>query len=363
MKFIIFDLDETLGYFKQLYYIFSVLKKINASFNISQPIFNRVVDLYPEFLRPNILEILLYLKQQKQFNRNTYLIIYTNNTHPNWTRYIQSYIEYKLAPPLQEEKEEAEEAVSSSSSSSLFDKIIHAQKHDACRQHQRKNLDDLFRCIDYSSNSPICYIDNEFHPGMKSRQTHYCKLSGYVHNLSITVVADRLKTSGLLEEIIPGIHDTIFTNIYRHYCENKYTKSLSDAEYRYEVRMSQELMVKIRNFFMNSTTHKRRHTYSSLRPANTFAPSVGSPESLLLPSCSSYPPLPSTELVSYAERHSETTISRVADPLFNYYHNLSFRHSPSPSLSPSASSSVSLSNNNHNRANRANRTKKNRRVI
>jgi hypothetical protein len=283
----------------------------------------------------------VYLKQQKRLQRNTYLIIYTNNTHPNWTRYIQSYIEYKLG---KEEEATQEETNTSSSSSSFFDKIIDSQKHNACRQHQRKHLDDLFRCIDYSSNSSICYIDNEYHPGMKSRQTHYCKLSSYVHNLSITIIADRLQSSGLLEIIIPGIHSTVFTNIYLHYCENKYTKSLSEAEYRYEVRTSQELMLKIRIFFMNSTTHKRRHTYSSFRSDHDLTASAGG----VSPSVGSSPR--STDLILQG-RKSETTLTRVTDPLFNYYHNL-----PMSRRSHGLASSLSERSSN-------NKTRKNRRVI
>jgi hypothetical protein len=344
MKFIIFDLDETLGYFKQLYFIFSVLKKINASFSITQPIFNRVLDLFPEFLRPNILDILGYLKQQKKFHRNTYLIIYTNNIHPNWTRYIQTYIEHKLHS-FSEGKEDMNVSGSVSGSSpssfSLFDKMIDAQRHTSCRQHQRKHLDDLFRCIDYSAQSSICYIDNEYHPGMKSRHTHYCKLSSYVHNLPTRVVADRLQVSGLLEEIIPGTHLTVFANIYEHYCENKYSKTLSPAEYRYELRTSQELMLKVRIFFMNSTTHKRRHTYSSLHSGPH--PSVGTATSD-----------PTPHLPFSLERHSEAPLTRVSDPLFNYYHNSSFRRELSFAF-PSWSSSLSTSSQN--------KTKKNRRLI
>jgi hypothetical protein len=284
MKFIVFDLDETLGYFKQIYYIFSVLKKINSSFTITQTIFNRVLDLYPEFLRPDIIDILLYIKHQKQFNRNTYLIIYTNNTHQNWTKYIISYIEYRIDHPH------------------FFDRVINSSKLEGCRQHQKKHLDDLFRCIDYSSNSPICYIDNEYHPGMRSRQTYYCKLDGYINNLSNTTIADRLYSSGVVDSIIPDIHYDLFNNIYLHYCNNLYTRSLTEAEYKHEKRNTQELMLRIRIFFMNSTTHKRRHTYS-----NQSEVSSRSVEGL------------STNL--FTSRNSEV-INRVADPIFNYYSNL-----------------------------------------
>lgn len=283
MKFIVFDLDETLGYFKQLYYIFSIIKKINASFTITQDIFNKVLDLYPEFLRPHIVDILLYLKNQKQFNRNTYLIIYTNNTHQNWTKYIISYIEYRIDHPQ------------------FFDRIINSSKNEVCRQHQKKHLDDLFRCIDYSSNSPICYIDNEFHPGMRSRQTYYCKLGGYINNLSNTAIADRLYSCEEIREILPGIPQEVFNNIYLHYCSNLYSRVLSEAEYKHERRNTQELMLRIRIFFMNSTTHKRRHTYSNQMELVDR----------------------SVEGVSenpFASRHSEI-ITRVSAPIFNYYTN------------------------------------------
>jgi hypothetical protein len=306
MKFIVFDLDETLGYFKQLYYIFSVIKKINTTFSITQNIFNRVLDLYPEFLRPDIIDILLYLKHQKQFNRNTYLIIYTNNTHQNWTKYIISYIEYRIDHP------------------NFFDRVINSSKLEGCRQHQKKHLDDLFRCIDYSSNSPICYIDNEYHPGMRSRQTYYCKLDGYINNLSNTTIADRLYSSGVVETIIPDIKYDLFTNIYLHYCNNLYTRSLTEAEYKHEKRNTQELMLRIRIFFMNSTTHKRRHTYS-----NQSEVSSRSVEGL------------STNL--FTNRNSET-INRVSDPIFNYYSNLG-------GVSAPATGGTS------------NKTKKNRRVL
>jgi len=308
MKFIVFDLDETLGYFKQLYYIFSILKKINSSFSITQTIFNRVLDLYPEFLRPDIVDILLYLKHQKQFNRNTYLIIYTNNTHHNWTKYIISYIEYRIENP------------------NFFDRTIISSKKEVCRQHQKKHLDDLFRCIDYSANSPICYIDNEFHPGMRSKQTYYCKLDGYVNNISNTMIADRLYSSGVVEDIIPGVQYEVFNNIYLHYCSNLYAGVLSEAEYKHERRTTQELMLRIRIFFMNSTTHKRRHTYSNQSEVSSRSVEGISPNPL-------------------TGRNSEV-IHRVSDPIFNYYTNLG---GVSGSGAPGSGSS--------------NKTKKNRRVL
>jgi hypothetical protein len=137
---------------------------------------------------------------------------------------------------------------------------------------------------------------------MKSKQTYYCKLDGYINNLSNMEIASRLYSCEVIEKIIPNIQIEIFNNIYQYYCNNLYSNSLTEAEYKLEKRTTQELMLRIRIFFMNSTTHKRRHTYS-----NQSEVSARSVESLS-----------SNSLTS---RHSEV-IHRVSDPIFNYYSNL-----------------------------------------
>ena len=69
-KIVVFDLDETLGYFMELGMFWDALKAYIKHKQINEPInkllFNKVLDLYPEFLRPNILNILNYLKKKKQ---------------------------------------------------------------------------------------------------------------------------------------------------------------------------------------------------------------------------------------------------------------------------------------------------------
>ena len=74
MKIVVFDLDETLGYFTELGIFYDCLKKyINSENNIiklSQTEFNDILDLFPEFVRPNIINILTYLKRKKDSNRS-----------------------------------------------------------------------------------------------------------------------------------------------------------------------------------------------------------------------------------------------------------------------------------------------------
>jgi hypothetical protein len=70
MKIVVFDLDETLGYFTELGIFWDCLKNyLKQESNktiLTQSDFNDVLDLFPEFLRPNIINILTYLKKRKE---------------------------------------------------------------------------------------------------------------------------------------------------------------------------------------------------------------------------------------------------------------------------------------------------------
>ena len=58
MKIVVFDLDETLGYFTELGIFWDCLKNYlkikNVNKTLSQTDFNNVLDLYPEFLFSNV---------------------------------------------------------------------------------------------------------------------------------------------------------------------------------------------------------------------------------------------------------------------------------------------------------------------
>ena len=68
MKIVVFDLDETLGYFTEFGIFWDGLinySKVKNKSSLTQSDFNDILDLYPEFLRPNIINILNYLKNKK----------------------------------------------------------------------------------------------------------------------------------------------------------------------------------------------------------------------------------------------------------------------------------------------------------
>jgi hypothetical protein len=71
-KIVVFDLDETLGYFMEFGMFWDAMhdylkeKHFLNEIKVDQHLFNELLDLYPEFLRANILNILNYLKKKKQ---------------------------------------------------------------------------------------------------------------------------------------------------------------------------------------------------------------------------------------------------------------------------------------------------------
>ena len=93
MKIVVFDLDETLGYFTQFGIFWDCIQNV-LNIKLSQQDFNETLNLYPEYLRPNIMPILQYLKNKKLTNCCHKLMIYTNNTgSKEWANKIKSFFE------------------------------------------------------------------------------------------------------------------------------------------------------------------------------------------------------------------------------------------------------------------------------
>jgi hypothetical protein len=185
MKIVVFDLDETLGYFTQLNIFWNSLKKYYQDVNniiLSQNEFNEVVDLYPECLRPNIMNILSFLKNKKESNSCKKIMIYTNNTGgKEWCKMICNYFDLKL-------------------NSTLFDQIICAFKIDGKRYElgrtsHSKKYDDLIRCTRIPLNAEICYLDDTYYPNMDIDQVYYIHIEPYFHDLDFHIMLMRYLSS------------------------------------------------------------------------------------------------------------------------------------------------------------------------
>ena len=188
-KIVVFDLDETLGYFMELGMFWDALnayikyKKINLSIN--QDLFDRILDLYPEFLRPNILGILNYLKHKKEKKHCNKLIIYTNNQGPlEWANYIIKYFEKKI-------------------NYKMFDQIIAAYKVqgkrvEICRTTHMKSHSDLIKCTKIPDGTQICFIDDVYHPKMANDNINYINVNPYIYDLDFNDMIDRFINSNIL---------------------------------------------------------------------------------------------------------------------------------------------------------------------
>ena len=188
-KIVVFDLDETLGYFSEFGMFWDALKSYiknnSIDFVVNQDFFNKTLDLYPEFLRPNIINILTYLKQKKRLKHCYKLMIYTNNQGPyEWSMQIKTYFEDKI-------------------NYKLFDQIIGAFKINGkqielCRTTNMKTHKDLLRCTKVPETTDVCFLDDVYHPGMNTNKIYYINIKAYEHDLPFATIIDRFIGSKLL---------------------------------------------------------------------------------------------------------------------------------------------------------------------
>lgn len=175
---IVFDMDETLGHFSQLYTFWNLVKAYLNDYCLHYKYFFRLLDLFPGFLRPNIIKILNIIKKKKQRKICNYVMIYTNNNGPSyWAELIKEYFHYRLKYLL-------------------FDRIIGAFKIDGkqieiCRTSYSKSLKDLINCTKLPSNTQICFLDDQFHPEMQNENVLYINIKPYVYHERFEVLAEK----------------------------------------------------------------------------------------------------------------------------------------------------------------------------
>jgi hypothetical protein len=232
MKIIVFDLDETLGYFTQFGIFWDSL---NEYFNqsLTQMDFNNILDLYPEFLRPNIIDILVYLKNKKNTHCCHKIMIYTNNQGPKeWCQHIIQYFDNKI-------------------NYKLFDQIIAAfkvngEKVELCRTTHNKTHTDLIKCSQIPSNAQICFLDDKYHPEMTNENIYYINVKPYYYDLPFEVMLSRFKNSKLYNRSVNDKFDSSMMNCINKY-HYKYTpKSVNNNNI--DVIVTKQMMIHLKLF-------------------------------------------------------------------------------------------------------------------
>jgi hypothetical protein len=194
-KIVVIDVDETLGYFVELGIFCDALTQAAWNNNDAAQYahFNHLMDAFPEFLRPNILDILRFLKQRKDAGECCGVMVYTNNNGPRaWVEHIIQYMETKLGAPL-------------------FDQIVAAFKVDGKiievgRTTHSKTYDDFMRCTKLPSNVEVCFLDDQMHSHMERGKVYYIQVKPYTHQLSVQTLLDRFAQT-------PALRSTISANI------------------------------------------------------------------------------------------------------------------------------------------------------
>ena len=256
-KIIVFDMDETLGYFVELgmfwdalqyFYKNRIMTNINMNYIMSNEHFNKVLDLFPEFLRPDIIKILKYVVYKKNNKQCDKILIYTNNQAPKqWALYISSYFEYIFNNPV-------------------FDMVIGAYKVNGTqieldRTTHDKTMDDLDICAKLHKHTDICFIDDQYHPYMYNERVYYINVKPYVYSLKYEEMAERyydafndslLKTNMNIIDKNYFINEiTGFMNNYKYTITKKNKKDLNVDKY-----ISKQILSHLKYFFKDSIHNK-----------------------------------------------------------------------------------------------------------
>ena len=242
-KIVVFDLDETLGYFMELGMFWDALKGYikykQLKIIMDQSLFNDILDLYPEFLRPNITGILNYLKDKKEENHYKKLMIYTNNQGPiEWAKYIITYFENKI-------------------NYKIFDQIIGAfkiqgKKVEVCRTTHMKTHKDLIKCTKIPEDTQICFLDDVYYPDMSNDKIYYINLKPYVHDLEFNDMISRLIKSDILGQDDPTLCKAFILTFLKKF--NYIYVSKTDESQQVDKILSKKILQHIQIFFKMKPT-------------------------------------------------------------------------------------------------------------
>ena len=263
IKIVVFDLDETLGYFVELSIFWeslnSYIKNEKINYELDQNDFNEVLDLFEEFIRPNIISVLNYLKYKKQTKVCNSVLIYTNNQGTkDWALRIQKFFEMKINFPL-------------------FDQIIGAfkingKKYELCRTTHEKTIHDLLKCSKLPANTEVCFLDDVLYPEMSGKNIYYIKVNPYTYNVPFDTMIQRFLTSEIGKKIITDKKNFIsYMSTYMSQYAYTYVEKSAD-EYEIDKIITKKTMFHLQTFFnkhwkdsdinKNYTSKKKLHTRS-----------------------------------------------------------------------------------------------------
>lgn len=245
-KIVVFDLDETLGNFVEVSMFWDALENFYGS-NLFNETFYDVLETFPEFLRPNIINILEYLKDKKKANSCDQIMIYTNNQGPKtWVHMISNYFNDRIGYPV-------------------FDKVIAAFKVggkivEFNRTSHNKSVDDLIKCTQIHPNTEICFLDDQYHPLMNHDNVYYINVKPYFYSLPYKTMAERYYDSHQIKNTTKeDFIKAIVTNMSKY---NFTVIPKNDLELEVDKVISKQIIFHLEKFFKkgrSQNTRKKRN--------------------------------------------------------------------------------------------------------
>lgn len=231
-------MDETLGSFKQINYLWHKIKYYYK--NLDNKYFNDLLDIYPEFIRPNMLGILNYIKNKKIKNSDLKVIIFTNNkTSKEWVILIKNYFNYKI-------------------NYDLFDNLICCYKKnnqiiEPNRTSNNKIFDDLIRCCNLHPKANIFFIDDNYHKYMNTNKLEYYKIKKYIYELDENTLFNRICLSNFIKNRIISLNllEIIKDNYFYNINDN-------NSYIRIHYILSKKIINKLIKFFKRNKKNKTR---------------------------------------------------------------------------------------------------------
>jgi hypothetical protein len=176
-KNVVFDFDETIGYFEQ------IIEMIKHTKKTSKLEVFELFTLFPLVFRTNIFDIFHFIVRLKKEKKIKSVILYSNNNNDIFISYVISFIHDKL-------------------NYGLFDLSISLNQ----THNKNKNLTDLLNYSNglLSKNSSIFFVDDKEYDDMKMIKS-YIKCESYKYLYSESIIQNKLNI------YLPILHDKIIS--------------------------------------------------------------------------------------------------------------------------------------------------------
>ena len=196
-KVVVFDLDETLGYFCQIGTFLDCISNCTCVRNIAHRMYDQrnfflILRLYPEIIRPKIFAVLKMLKEMKEEGILKEVLVYTNNNGGRrWVDLLVSYFNHKMR-------------------CKVIDNVIHAFKINGelvepKRTTHEKTMSDFLNCTQLPSNVEVCFVDDLHHAQMFQDNVLYIRIKPYVYVIPWDDIVDRFLTNTRITSQVLGI--------------------------------------------------------------------------------------------------------------------------------------------------------------